>query len=403
MTCPATKPVSGTAWRLPANAAFYLQASISIAFLAGSSAPTPLYPVYQAMWGLSPITITLIFGIYALAVLAALLVTGRLSDHLGRRPVLIAATLAQIVAMFVLGTADGASSLLLGRVIQGLSTGAAVAAVGAGLIDLDQARGTVANAIAPVMGTAIGALMAALMVHFLPAPTHLVFAVLGALFVLQGVGVMLMSESISPQPGALASLKPQFALPAAVRMPMLLAVPVLVAAWALAGFYASLGPALVKAMFGHDASLFGGIALFVLASSGTAAVLLLRRHAARPMMTMGAAGLIAGVAVVLAALSLKSSAVFFVGTMLAGMGFGAGFQGAIRMLVSHTQPHERAGVLSVAFVVAYLAMGVPAMIAGLALVAGHGLLATARSFGMMVIVLATVALAGTLMQRRVPR
>ena len=93
---------SRAAWRLPQlsrRAAFYLLASIILFFLAGSSAPTPLYAVYQAAWGFSPITITVVFGIYALAVLAALLVVGSLSDYVGRRPVLIAATLVQAVTM----------------------------------------------------------------------------------------------------------------------------------------------------------------------------------------------------------------------------------------------------------------------------------------------------------------
>src|SRR6202789_4639444 len=108
---------SGAGPYLSPAAAFYLLASITLAFLAGSSAPTPLYPLYQHSWGLSPFAIASVFGIYALAVLGALLSLGRLSDHLGRPPVLIAATLAQAVAMIVLGTAHGVAALLLGRII----------------------------------------------------------------------------------------------------------------------------------------------------------------------------------------------------------------------------------------------------------------------------------------------
>ncbi len=119
--------------RLSPTAAFYLQASITVAFLAGSSAPSPLYPVYQAAWGFSSLAITVIFGVYAFAVLVALLVAGRISDHVGRRPVLLAATLVQAITMIVFATAGGLTSLLVARVIQGLPAGAAVAAVGAGL------------------------------------------------------------------------------------------------------------------------------------------------------------------------------------------------------------------------------------------------------------------------------
>jgi Major Facilitator Superfamily len=378
---------------------FYLQASITLLFLAGSSAPTPLYPLYQRLWGFSPITVTIVFGIYAIAVLAALLITGRLSDHIGRRPVLIATTLLQAIAMLVLGTASGVAGLLVGRILQGLATGAAVSAVGAGLIDLDKARGTIANSIAPIMGTAVGGLVGGLMVHFLPAPTHLVYALFGVLFILQCVGVSLMPDTISRMPGALASLKPQFALPVQVRGPMLIAIPVLVASWALAGFYAAIAPALIAATFHLDASLFGGISLFALAASGALTVLLLRNASARAMMLAGTSGLFVGVGMVLAATSLDSVALFAVGSIITGAGFGSGFQGAIRTVVAPALVHERAGVLSVAFVVSYLSMGLPVVAAGFALANGVTFLETARVFGGLVMALSVAALAGTLLRQ----
>ena len=213
--------------RLSKGTAFYLQASIILFFLAGSSAPTPLYAVYQAAWGFSPITITVVFGIYALAVLAALLVVGSLSDYVGRRPVLIVATLMQAVAMAMFATAHGVGALLAARVVQGLSTGAAAGAVGAGMLDLDRANGTIANAVGPMLGTATGGIVSGLMVQYLPAPTQLVYLVLGAIFVAQAIGVALMPETVTRRPGALASLRPHFRLPAQARAPMLLAAPAL--------------------------------------------------------------------------------------------------------------------------------------------------------------------------------
>ena len=174
--------------RLPPRVALYLQASIIVAFLAASSAPTPLYAVYQAKWGFTPITITTVFGIYALAVLAALLTVGSLSDYVGRRPVLLSAIVIQAAGLVVLSQANGVLELVIGRILQGLATGAAAGAVGAGMLDLDRARGTLANAIAPVTGTATGALLSGLLVEYLPAPTRLVYLVLLAIVVAQGVG-----------------------------------------------------------------------------------------------------------------------------------------------------------------------------------------------------------------------
>ncbi|HEY0232500.1 MAG TPA: MFS transporter [Dokdonella sp.] len=374
---------------------FFLLASITISFLAGSSAPTPLYGTYQAAWGFSPIVVTVIFGIYAVAVLVALLFAGRLSDHLGRRPVLLATIAAQALTMLLFATAGSVTQLLVARVLQGLAAGAAVAAVGAGMLDLDRTRGTVANAVAPAFGTATGAILAGLMVQYLPAPTHLIYAFLGGVLILQGIGVALMDETISPQPGALASLKPRFRLPAATREPLLLAIPILVASWALAGFYGSLGPMLVRGMMGSNSPLLGGLALFALASSAGVSVLALQHRAPRAMMSLGAVALIAGVGISMASLPSHAIGMFFLGTVIAGAGFGAGFQGGVRTILPFAEPHERAGVLSLIFIVSYLAMGLPAVIAGV-FVARHGdILATAQGFGTVVIALAALALVGS--------
>jgi MFS family permease len=390
---PSSQPKSGC---LSQTCSLYLLASLTVSYLASSSAPTPLYPIYQAEWGFSSLAIAFVFGVYAVAVLAALLVTGRLSDYVGRRPVLIVATAIQAATMVLFAFADGLSTLITARVTQGLSTGAAIAAVGAGMMDVDKARGAVANAVAPASGTALGGVLAGLMVYYLPAPTHLIYLVLAAIFIAQVVGVVLMSESMPPRAGALASLRPQFSLPAATRQPILIAAPVLIAVWALAGFYGSLAPSLVRSSFGLDSSLLGGIALFVLAGSGGISVLLTQRLEPRTLMIYGATILFAGVALAVSSLAYHSATAFFLGTALAGSGFGTGFQGAIKTVVPLAAPQERGGVLSVIFVVSYLAMGLPAVIAGY-LVARHGdLFVTAREFGAVVMVLAALALVGTL-------
>jgi MFS family permease len=399
-TAPQRAHQARAPWRLPRLFAFYLQASIVVFLLAGSSAPTPLYSVYQSEWGFSPITTTIVFGVYALAVLASLLTVGSLSDHVGRRPVLLVALGVQALTMVVFATADGVSMLMLARVLQGLSTGAAIGAVGAGMIDLDQAKGTLANAVSAPIGTASGALGAGLFIQFLPDPTHLVFLTLAVVFVLQAVGVALMAESSSSRPGALASLRIRFALPPAVRRPMLLAAPALVAVWSLAGLYGALGPTLVRLMVGHNSFVLGGLSLFTLAGTGGAAVIALRHAAPRASMVLGASALIIGVALTVLAVHELSTALFFLGTAIAGVGFGAGFQATIRSVVPLAAPHERAGVLSVLYVVSYLAMGLPAVVAGVLVVYGGGVQSTATEYGAAVIVLAALALVGVLKPRR---
>lgn len=381
--------------RLPPTAAFYLQSSIAFTFLMGSSAPTPLYAIYRAQWGFSAPTLTLVFAVYAVAVLIALLVAGRLSDHVGRRPVLLAATLAQAATMALFATATDVSDLLLARTLQGLSTGAAIAAVGAGLLDIDKARGAVANSVAPMLGTALGGLVAALMIQYLPSPTHLVYEVLGAIFILQAVGVWFVAETATKRPGALRSLRPRFALPSAAQVPLALAAPAIVAVWALGGFYASLGPTLVRSLSGSNAVVLGGAALFALMGSGALSVLVLQHRQPLMLARFGAATLVTGVALVMAGLHVPSLVLFALGTVIAGVGFGAAFQGALRTIVGRISPQERAGVLSVVFVISYLALGVPAVVAGYGLARQGDIVVTALEFGATVIALALLSLLGT--------
>jgi MFS family permease len=380
--------------RLTGVPAVTLLASLIVTLLSASSAPTPLYAVYQARWGFSPITTTVVFGVYALAVLAALLTLGKLSDHLGRRPVLLAAIAVQAVSLLVFATAGGVPALLAARVVQGLSTGAALGAIGAGMLDIDRERGTFANAVSPGMGTATGAIVSALVVRYLPAPTHLVYVLLLGVFALQALGVALLRETVTRKPGALATLAPEIRLPRELRGPILVATPVLFAVWSLAGLYGALGPALVRELTGSSEVVLGAASLTALTTAAVAGIVALRRAGARTVMLTGILALIGGVAVTLAALAARSTALFFAGTVISGVGFGSGFQGGIRTVVPRAAAHERSGVLSLLYTVSYLGMGLPAVIAGFLVVHVGGLVDTAYEYGAVVVVLAALALPG---------
>ena len=392
LTAPAA--TARPARRITGRPALYLLASLIVSLLAASAAPTPLYAAYARHWGFTPVTTTIIFGVYAVAVLAALLTLGRLSDYLGRKPVLLAALAVQAISLVVFTTAGGTGDLLLARIIQGLATGSALGAIGAGLVDIDRERGTLANALAPGLGTGSGAIASALLVQFLPAPTHLVYLVIIAVLAVQAAGVALLRETVTPTRPRLAVLVPEIRLPAAVRGRMLTATPVVFAVWALAGLYGALGPSLVQALTGSASEVLGGLSLTALAAPAVIAVYLLRGLPARHVMLTGIAALVIGVGITLAALSAGSVAAFFAGTVISGIGFGSGFQGGIRIVVPAAAPHERAGVLSLLFTVAYLGMGIPAVGAGLLAVHGPGLLGAARYYGLALIILAALALAG---------
>ncbi|MEU6322763.1 MFS transporter [Streptomyces sp. NPDC047009] len=386
-----------------------LLASILISLLASSSAPTPLYAIYQRHWGFSPITVTVVFGLYAMAVLVSLLVFGRISDHVGRRPVLLVALIVQVLAMVVFITAGGVGALLAARVLQGASTGAAVGALGAGMIDIDARRGGFLNSFAPTMGTASGAVASGLIVQYLPAPTHLVYALLLGVFVVQALAVLAMNETVSRERGALASMVPEFKLPRSARASVAIAAPVMFAVWALTGLYGALGPAITRTLVHSTSVVWGGLPLFVLAGFAGLSVVVLRSAETRSMMLISVGTLVIGVVITLVSIASGTGGTpsvigFFAGGAISGFGFGSGFQGGIRLVVPQVKPHERAGVLSLLYVVCYVGLGVPAVIAGVLVVHGGGLVQTSREYGIAVIVLALAVLTGLLRSgRRVER
>jgi len=386
--------------RLPARFAFYLEASIIVGFLAASSAPTPLYRLYQGLWGFSDLTVTVVFGVYALAVLVALLTVGSLSDHVGRRPILLAALVLQGGALILFIKADGVSTLIVGRIVQGLATGLAAGAVGAGMLDLDRTRGTIANAVTPMTGTAVGGLLSGLAVQYLPAPTRLIYLVLLAVVVLQVGGVLAIAETAERRAGALASLRPRFQLPPAIRRPLAVATPALIAGWALAGFYGSLGPSLVRLVSGSDSVVLGGLALFVLAGTGALTVLAVRDITPSTVALAGTAALVVGVTATLIATAARSEFGFFAATAIAGVGFGSAIQGAIRTVLPLADAEHRAGVLSVIYVISFLALGLPAVLAGVLVVHTGSVTSTASGYGIAVIVLAAGAFVGLVRRAR---
>ncbi|RLP96161.1 MFS transporter [Micromonospora sp. BL4] len=379
--------------RLSPGTSLVLLASILVSFLAASAAPTPLYGIYQERWHFSPVTTTVVFAVYALAVLASLLTFGKLSDHVGRRPVLAVAIVVQMLSLVVFVFANGVPTLLTARLVQGLAAGAATGAIGAAMLDIDRARGTLANSIAPGIGTGSGALLSALLIQFLPAPTQLVYVVLLVILLLQALGVALMPETVTRMAGARRSLRPDINLPRSVRGPMLVVVPVLFAVWALAGFFGALGPALVRALM-NTSIVVGGLVLFVFALFGSIAVLLLRNTAARTVILTGIAALILGMVVTLVSTMAESVPGFFVGLALGGVGFGAGFQGSLKTVMPLVEAHERSSVLSVLYVVCYVGFGLPTVIAGFLVVYAGGVPRTADEYSVAVILLALIALLG---------
>ncbi|MGY1639585.1 MFS transporter [Geodermatophilus sp. SYSU D00703] len=391
--------------RLPPRAAFWSAATLLVLVLAASGVPSPLYRVYQERFGFSAGVLTTVFGIYAIALLGALLVVGRLSDHVGRRPVIAVGLLLQVGASVLFLAADGVGWLLAARVVQGLSVGALTGTLGAVLLDLqrrDRPLAPMLNSASPTVGLSLGAVGAGVLVEYAAEPTRWVFAPLAVAFLLATAVVAALPETSPRTPGALASLRPQLRVPRAHRTAFLVALPCMVAMWALGGLYLSLGPSLAVEVFGVDDHLVGS--LLILAMQGTGALASITMWQVRPHRSMlsGALLFAAGVSVAIAALVTGSLTLFFIASVVSGFGFGSAFLGAMGTITAGVAPGDRAGLLSSVYVVGYLAFSVPAIVAGV-VVGAVGLRPTAEGYAAVLVVLTAIAVAGLLRRRRTLR
>jgi len=252
---------SGYAGRLSRRTAFAAITVIFVVFMAASSAPSPLYVVYQQLWGFSATTLTVVFAVYVFGLIGSLLVLGALSDYIGRRPVLAMAITLEAAALILFISAGNVMVLMIARLLQGIATGAAMTTLGATLVDLNPphapGRAGVVNGVAPLGGLAVGALGCGALVQFGPAPTHLVYALLLGGMVVAAVFVAFMPETGTRRPGAATSLRPRLGVAPRLRSDVLALVPILVASWALGGLYLSLGPSVAASIFGLTNHLSG--------------------------------------------------------------------------------------------------------------------------------------------------
>ncbi|AUG51345.1 MFS transporter [Thalassospira marina] len=394
MSTPANPPVS----EAPNPAVRWFLSLVLVTFLAASATPTPMYHLYQEDWHFSATMLTLIFAIYPFTLLISLLVLGSLSDHIGRKPVIFAALILEILSMALFINAGSVSDLLLARVVQGFATGIATSVLAAALFDSDHHKGPLANSISPLIGLAAGALISSILVEYAPMPLHLSYWCLSALMAIQALMVWGLPETAKRQRGALKSLMPRISVPVAARQAMLEIVPSNIASWALGGFALSLAPSLIATATGSTSSLNGGIAVAVLTLAGAASVMIFRTKNPEPVLRFGTVTQATGIALILVAINSAQLWLVFAGFLVAGIGFGASFLGAVRTLVPLAAPHQRAGLMAAFYIMSYLAFSVPALLAG-TMVRAAGLINTANGYGMILIALAAIALTGQIRRR----
>jgi MFS family permease len=378
--------------KLSPTTAYGLAAAVIGLALFASVTPSPLYGIYSELWGFSPLVLTLVYATYAFGVLTTLILAGRTSDEVGRRPVLLVALGALLVTTLLYMLAQSVVWLFAARALQGLATGLALAAASAALLDLHPRRDVagvgLANGVASAGGIGLGMLVSATCVELLPAPRVLPYVVLFALFAIAFAGALMMPEPVAAR-GRLRLTPQRPGVPPGVRRPFVLAGLGVLSSWSIGGLFFALGPQLSAVVFATGNHLVTGLSVVVLAATAAVAQLVLGRSAPWLGAAAGSVALAAGLIAIVIASGTRSSALLLAGSVVAGAGFGVAFLGSLRALSAAIPTEHRAQVMSAFYVVAYASLSLPAVLAGI-VVTPLGLQSTFELFGSVVAALALV-------------
>lgn len=355
--------------RLPRPAGFAVAAVSLVAVFLSSGTPVPLYNTYRVQDGITDADLALTTVAYLAVTALSLLLLGRLSDHLGRRPVAVAALVASLAGCLVLARVDALGPLVAGRVLQGLACGVASSALGAMVVDLAPRRRVtwlpaVITSSAPPFAIPLGALGSGVLVDVAPAPRSLGFEAVAVVLAACAAALLACPEPVSRRPGALASLRPKVLVPAGAGRPLLVGGAGLVATWSFTGYYQAFAPGLSADYLGTGdalviAAVFASIVVLTplggLATGGLAA---------RPAQRLGLVVFCAGVVAAVTALHAGAIAPFLIASALAGVAQGAANSAGMRGVLSGVAPAERAGTLATLYLICYAGGAVPGLVAG---------------------------------------
>ncbi|MBW0090930.1 MFS transporter [Pseudonocardia sp. KRD-184] len=367
--------------------------------MLGTTLPTPLYPIYQQELGFGGLMVTVVFATYAVGVLAALLLFGRLSDRIGRRPVLLPGLALAAASSLVFLIPDSLPALFAGRVLSGLSAGVFTGVATATIVDLappeGRARAGLLAAAVNMLGLGLGPVVAGALADLAPLPLVLPYLVHLGLVAVGVVAVLLVPEPVTRQPGPVRLEVQRLSVPADVRPVFVRAGIAGFAGFAVLGFFTAVSPLFVSGVLREPSHLLSGLVVFSLLGSSTAGQLLSARLPLRTSLLGGCLALAAGIAVVGAGLATSSLAVLVAGAVVAGLGQGASFRAGLQSVTGTAPADRRSEVSSSFFLLLYVAISIPVIGVG----AGaqvFGLVPTAIVFAGLVALLALAAFAGLL-------
>ena len=347
------------------TSAIWTVAAIVAVLFAGSTLLTPLYVIYKQRFGFSQITLTLIYSVYVVGNLVALLLFGRVSDKLGRRSGALAAIVIAIGSTIVFVFAGSTVALYLGRFLSGLALGVGSGTATAWLTELvapeDSARSATIATTSNFVGLGVGSLLSGLLAQYLPWPLHLCFiAYLIALLAI-GLASWRVHETVSQPVRSLRQipLRPQLSVPSNVRSRFIAPATAGFGAMALVGFYAAITPTLLAERLHVTSHAVAGAIFFELAAVVAGIILLTRHLPSHRAMRWGAGLMIPSLALLIAAEIMSSTIILLIATAVCGAAAGLGYRGSMQVVNEIAPADRRAAVMSSYFVCVFCGNALP--------------------------------------------
>jgi MFS family permease len=385
----------------PRRFAFPLLAYAFAAIMAGTTLPTPMYALYAEHMHFAVLTTTVIYATYAGGVLFALLVFGRWSDAVGRRPVLLAGVVAALASAVVFLAADSVTVLLIGRVLSGFSAGLFAGTATAAVIEAApptwRTRAASVATVSNIGALGIGPLLSGLLVQYAPEPLRLSFVVHIGLAVLAAAAVAYAPET-SPRSGSIGIQR--VSVPAEVRPVFAIAALAAFAGFSVTGLFTAVAPSFLANVVGIGNHAVAGLIVSSIFAASAVAQLASTTFTPQRAVAVGCAILAVGMVILAAALHFSSLPGLVAAAIVAGIGQGISFSRGLAAVMERTPSNCRAEVSSTYFVVAYVAISLPVIGEGLASQA-WGLRTAGLSFAVAVAVLATICLAAILVRETV--
>jgi len=397
--------VTARAFTLSRGPAFVLSSIALVLVFASSGIPVPLYNLYRSADGVTDSALALTTVVYLAVTATTLLVFGRLSDAVGRRPMMLVALLSSAAGCLLLTQVHGVAVLIAGRALQGIACGLAASSLGSYIIETAPRSpawlAPLVTGSAPTFGIPIGAVVSGVLVETAPAPRFLGFDTVAILLLVTAVALSRGPETMTVRGGVRAALRPRIELPAgARRAPLIVAVTaVFVATWSYSGFYQAFAPALTADYLGTSSSVAVALvfaSIVILSPVGGSVSGRMRPQLA---VRVGLVTFLVAVVGAVIALSAGSIFVFLGASLVVSLAMGATTTGMMRALLNDAPAGRRAGLLATVYLISYTGAAVPGLVAS-AFAARVDLVSIAFGYGVLVAVAVGTGIVASLLVTR---